>query len=41
MIANLNDDVAHELQHMRQDNEGRLDSKTYRGSKLGYFLQPR
>lgn len=40
MIANLNDDVAHELQHMRQDNEGRLDSKTYRGSKLGYFLQP-
>lgn len=40
MIANLNDDVAHELQHMRQDNEGRLDLGTYRGSKLGYFLQP-
>ena len=40
MIANLNDDVAHELQHMRQDNEGRLDLNTYRGSKLGYFLQP-
>ena len=40
MIGNLNDDVAHELQHMRQDNEGRLDLGTYRGSKLGYFLQP-
>lgn len=40
MIGNLNDDVAHELQHMRQDIEGRLHSVTYRGSKLGYFLQP-
>lgn len=40
IIGNLNDDIAHELQHMRQDNEGRLNLGTYRGSKLGYFLQP-
>lgn len=40
IVGNLNDDIAHELQHMRQDNEGRLDLGTYRGSKLGYFLQP-
>jgi len=40
IIGNLNDDVAHELQHMRQDVEGRLDLGTYRGSKVGYFLQP-
>ena len=40
IVGNLNDDIAHELQHLRQDVEGRLDITTYRGSNLGYFLQP-
>jgi hypothetical protein len=40
IVGNLNDDIAHELQHLRQDVEGRLDITTYRGSNVGYFLQP-
>jgi len=40
IVANLNDDIAHELQHLRQDVEGRLDITDYRGSNVGYFLQP-
>ena len=40
IVGNLNDDIAHELQHLRQDVEGRLDITDYKGSNVGYFLQP-
>jgi hypothetical protein len=40
IVGNLNDDIAHELQHLRQDVEGRLDITDYKGPNVGYFLQP-
>ena len=40
ILGKLNDDIPHELTHLKQDQEGRLDDKDYVGSPKGYFLQP-
>jgi hypothetical protein len=40
ILGKLNDDIPHELIHLKQDQEGRLDDKDYVGSPKGYFLQP-
>lgn len=40
IIGKLNDDIAHELQHLRQDDEGRLEDDFFVGSTRDYFLQP-
>lgn len=40
IIGKLNDDIAHELQHLRQDSEGRIDDDIFIGSTKDYFLQP-
>ena len=40
ILGKLNDDIPHELTHLKQDQEGRLDDEDYVGSPKGYFLQP-
>jgi len=40
IVGKLNDDITHELQHLRQEDEGRLSSKDFTGSNKDYFLQP-
>ena len=40
ILGKLNDDIPHELTHLKQDQEGRLDDKDYVGSPKRYFLQP-
>jgi hypothetical protein len=40
ILGKLNDDIPHELTHLKQDQEGRLDDEDYMGSPKGYFLQP-
>ena len=41
IVGKLNDDIAHELQHLRQEDEGRLDDDdVFIGSTKDYFLQP-
>ena len=40
IIGKLNDDIAHELQHLRQEDEGRLEDENDAESTKDYFLQP-
>jgi len=40
IVGKLNDDIAHELQHLRQEDEDRLSSEDFTGSNKDYFLQP-
>jgi hypothetical protein len=40
ILGKLNDDIPHELTHLKQDQEGRLHDEDYVGSPKGYFLQP-
>jgi len=40
IIGKLNDDITHELQHLRQEDEGRLEDDFFVGSTRDYFLQP-
>lgn len=40
ILGKLNDDIPHELTHLKQDQEERLDDEDYVGSPKGYFLQP-
>ncbi len=40
IVGKLNDDIAHELQHLRQEEEGRLSTEDFYGSNKEYFLQP-
>jgi hypothetical protein len=40
IVGKLNDDIAHELQHLRQEDEGRIDNDVFKGSNKDYFLQP-
>jgi hypothetical protein len=40
IIAELNDDMTHEMQHSRQSEEGRLGDDEFDGSNFEYFMQP-
>jgi len=40
IIGELNDYVAHELQHLRQQDEGRISGEDFIGSNFNYFMQP-
>ena len=40
IVGKLNDDITHELQHLRQENEGRLEDEESAESVKDYFLQP-
>jgi hypothetical protein len=40
IIGELNDYVAHELQHLRQQDEGRISKEDFIGSNFEYFMQP-
>lgn len=40
IIGDLNDYISHELQHLRQENESRMDTDEFLGSNKDYFLQP-
>jgi len=40
IIGKLNDDITHELQHLRQEEEDRLSTEDFYRSNKEYFLQP-
>lgn len=40
IIGQLNDYVAHELQHLRQQDEERIPKEDFRGTNFEYFMQP-